>query len=139
MVHRQLPPNFWDDDFDGLSDAAAASGFLQTKAHTKVRQTAGTVAHTQRPFENWQTPQRIVQPGIRIPMTEIRYALEKYDQIFLLPQYHLCEWMTTSSWAQTWWDCHSPITDIWIYHDGSHRDNGAGAAAVAFLRRFDAI
>jgi ribonuclease HI len=138
MVHRQLPPNFWDEDFDGLSDAAAASSFLQTHAHIKVRQTAGMVAHTQRPFEPQQPSQQAAPAEIRIPMTEVRYALEKYDQGFLLPCYHLPEWINSTFWTQTLWDCRSPVTDLWIYHDGSHRDNGAGAAAVAFLRCLDA-
>lgn len=75
---------------------------------------------------------------MRIPMTKIKDALEQYDQQFLVPQYHLKEWEAFTSWTQIWWDCVTPITDVWIYHDGSHRDVGSGAAAVAFLRQTDA-
>ena len=70
-------------------------------------------------------------------MTDIRFALEKYDKIFLLPRYHLHEGEDATAWTQTWWYCQTPVTEVWIYHDGSHRETGAGAAAVAFLRCAD--
>ena len=76
-------------------------------------------------------------PPIRIPMIDIRIALEEYDKIFLLPGYHLHEGEAATAWTQTWWNCQTPVTDVWIYHDGSHRETGAGAAAVAFLRCAD--
>ena len=88
------------------------------------------------PVENLPAaPAPTSTPSMRISMTEVKDALEQYDRHFLVPQHHLDEWAAFTSWTQTWWDCQTPITDVWIYHDGSHRDAGAGAAAVAFLRQ----
>ena len=77
-----------------------------------------------------QSPEAI--NPVKIDMTAVYDQLYRFEGRFLLPQYHLGHW-NESPWLRHWWDCQSPVTNLWIYHDGSKRAQGAGSAAVAFL------
>ena len=70
---------------------------------------------------------------VRIGMAEVFQQLAAYDHHFLVPHFHLGQWNGFLPWLDDWWDCQTPVTSIWIYHDGAHRAEGCGAAAVAFL------
>jgi ribonuclease HI len=72
---------------------------------------------------------------IRVGMTEVFHQLAAFDHHFLVPHFHLGQWNDFMPWLGAWWDCQSPVTSIWIYHDGAHRADGSGAAAVAFLHQ----
>ena len=80
-----------------------------------------------------ETPGESNQPSIQLDMREIQARLQDFDQLLTLPCYNLERWQDVTPWLDLWWDCQSTITDVWIYHDGSHRPDGSGAAAVAFL------
>ena len=70
QVHRSLPANFWDDDYDGrglYSDPTAVSSFLQLSARMQgERQIAGQVAHTRQPPKHDRDPLSDQQPEIHI-------------------------------------------------------------------------
>ena len=79
-----------------------------------------------------------VPPDIlRVDMNEVYQQLATFDNHFLVPHFHLGQWNGFMPWLETWWDCQTPVTAIWIYHDGAHRAEGNGAAAVAFLHQRD--
>lgn len=70
---------------------------------------------------------------LQINMQVVYAELNAFDQHFLVPHYHLGQWNGFMHWLDDWWDCQSPVTSIWIYHDGACRPEGTGAAAAAFL------
>ena len=80
-----------------------------------------------------ESPGGAVRPHIPILMTEVRTQLDIFDQFFFVPNFHLEQWSDATHWLDQWWDCETPITDVWIYHDGSRKDSGTGGAAVAFV------
>eukprot|EP00435_Cladocopium_sp_Y103_P046937 s2101_g13.t1 len=88
------------------------------------RLTNASVAHARWPEDK--------PPEIQLDLAEAWSCFETYDQSFLLPCFDLDPALHTA-WTNIWWDCQSAVTHIWIYHDGSHKAQGAGAAAVAFL------
>ena len=144
MVHRQLPSNFWDDNFDGLGDSTAASSFLQIQAHLKVHQTGkeerlttGSVAHDQWPPA--QAP-CVDEQGQKIDLHDSIRAFEAFDAHFFLADFTVPSigmWHLAYPWLHDWWDFSTPGNCIWIYYDGSYhtqQEHGsASAAAAAFL------
>eukprot|EP00435_Cladocopium_sp_Y103_P066207 s321_g28.t1 len=122
----------YSDDDDG-SDTL---NFLQTHAEPRKtlvfpeRLTDAAVAHAHRPGQTTQIPP--LHPGISLDLTEAWQCFEAYDSAFLLP--HFClDAPLQSAWTEQWWDCQQPVEKVWIYHDGSHRNEGSGAAVAAFL------
>ena len=73
------------------------------------------------------------ETSIQIDMQSVFAQLASYDQCFLVPHFALGPGHDLHPWLVDWWDCQSPVTHLWIYHDGARRDQGAGAAAAAFL------
>eukprot|EP00435_Cladocopium_sp_Y103_P063298 s367_g24.t2 len=88
------------------------------------RLTNATVAHA-----HW--PEQKASLG-GLDLTAVWQRFEAYDQDFLLPCFDF-DLALHSDWTAHWWDCCSPVSHVWIYHDGSHKAEGSGAAAVAFL------
>ena len=135
IVHRPLPPNFWDED----SDRAATSSFLQIQAAPTNgpgrRLTAGQVAHTQRPPLDPTEKQQTID--LHSPIR----AFETFDSHFFLVDFVL-ESVDVSHpaapWLADWWDYATPCSELWIYYDGSatHSEGAASvtAAAAAFVK-----
>eukprot|EP00435_Cladocopium_sp_Y103_P075822 s462_g66.t1 len=114
------------------------------------RQTADTVAHGQWPkgtpaqypakrplrlSSRLQSDESFMptdQSFLSLNLTEAWKCFETYDASFFLPSFCLDAHLQ-SDWTETWWDCQAVVTHVWIYHDGSHKDAGAGAATAAFL------
>eukprot|EP00435_Cladocopium_sp_Y103_P010026 s2501_g2.t1 len=71
-------------------------------------------------------------PAVCIDLKRAGILFEEFDQVFHLPRFDLAPQLHTS-WTMEWWDCCSPVTHVWIYHDGSHKADGSGAAVAAFL------
>ena len=90
------------------------------------------MAHTmqQMRFQFCESP---ILPTIRLDAGEIVRAWDIYDNTYLQPQFCLNCDFDDHPWLSVWWDCQQPVTHLRIYHDGSHCDQGAGAAAIAFL------
>ncbi|CAL1146566.1 unnamed protein product, partial [Cladocopium goreaui] len=84
-----------------------------------------------------ESPEVPAEQVVPLSMEKVRHSFDIYDQIYLLPSYDLAQWADVTTWLDSWWDCQSPISDVWIYHDGSRRAEGVGAAAVAFVRQCD--
>jgi len=72
-------------------------------------------------------------PSLHLDLASVYDQIYRFEGCFLLPHYHIGHWDDDTTWLQQWWDCQSPVTHLWIYHDGSKRAQGAGSAAVAFL------
>ena len=70
---------------------------------------------------------------IRLSATDIVRSWDQYDQAFWVPQFFMGSEFDDHPWLHLWWDSQLPVSAICIYHEGSHSEHGAGAAAVAFL------
>eukprot|EP00435_Cladocopium_sp_Y103_P043307 s1767_g12.t1 len=119
-------------EISALASTGDGVTFLQLAHHiqptpslaSSERLTNASVAHAHWPEDK--------PSDIQLDLTEAWSCFETYDQSFLLPCFDLDPAFHTA-WTDIWWDCQSVVTHIWIYHDGSHKAQGAGAAAVAFL------
>ena len=135
IVHRAIPANFWEDDYDGTTEHTDVS-LLQIKTQLRrgERQIAGQVAHTQQP-----PPSSDKTQSIDLHATIL--AFEQFDAHFFLPTFHLSgvpEGHSAYPWLTTWWDYATHGQELWIYYDGSAKKQESGgsvsAAAAAFLR-----
>eukprot|EP00435_Cladocopium_sp_Y103_P072135 s590_g39.t1 len=151
VVSRQTATFSWDSDDQDDSD----SSLLQTNIATRIpidglqanqeepapnpavgeRLTVGQVAHTQRPPTNAEQPKQTIDFHTAIVEFEI------FDQHFFLPDLDLPNLHSAHPayhWTSTWWDFATPGHTIWIYYDGSARNNpdskSVTAAAAAFIQ-----
>ena len=137
IVHRPLPPNFWDEDSAGFE----ATNFLQIKARAVSsdgrRLTTGPVAQTQWPSTADSVKQQTID--LRSPIA----AFEVFDSHFFLPDFvfeTIDPSHPASPWIVDWWDCSTPGSEIWVYYDGSAISTPEGpsatAAAAAFVKTY---
>ena len=135
IIHRQLPSNFWEEDYNGWDGV----NLLQTRAvHQPAgegRLTTGQVAHTQWPSHADQDRHQTID------FHEPILAFEGFDSHFFLPELaleHICDAHPAHSWLQDWWDFATPGSEIWVYYDGSATcfdgKPSVTAAAAAFIK-----
>lgn len=130
------------------SDSADDAMFLQTKLdfHQRFSKIGASMTGLQNTISQISTSVDILPEDtnveqstdspigdIKIPAADIFGALDRFDKFFLLPKYYLRSYFDDHPWLTTWWDCVTPVTHVWIYHDGSHCKEGTGAAVAAFL------
>ena len=129
IVHRPLPPNFWDGDAEG----SEAVSFLQT--HCGRRLTTGPVAQTQWPSDAHPAKEQVID--LHGPIV----AFEVFDSHFFLTDFvfeTIDPAHPAAQWILDWWDFATPSSEIWIYYDGSAKATLDGtsvtAAAAAFVK-----